>query len=711
MNVTEYENGQYTKELNEVERYLMRMIQRYFDIEYTNTKESIEAIINESLARLKQDLLDNTNYIFNFNQEVGRITLTIQKFNGEPLFDKNTAFNKDFGDTQDTICEGNDIRLYNDRIPLEHVHDMDSISSLKDKLESLVISPQDLHKNKNILDMIRYTGSMAEIDLVMIEHLQKSIASHYESLESIQREIKVAYNKKNESITAIKERIQQELERSQTVIQDSVSWLENAKSYSDRRIQDFKSYYKSLLGNIVTEEQFNLLTERLAHSVTFIGDGEFQLSDGNMTIKQNPNNDTLTSMVNGESLKEIFDNGLKLGEDGWEWDDDLQSFVYNHNEDNTFPMILSNTKYKNYTHRITFSSDAYDKDCIGTIIAYDENTNNHLSLVVSAGGTSNSKPTAAIIFNYVSKNYGYGHELRPIDDSLLYEFPNEPSYWSVIENNVTVLVKRNNNNIKVWIKYDEQHSWNENSNGEINPSEEPLFDFNLNLYSQLECFIDKECRYGYGTYSQSGATYSDLFIKGKTGYDEDYGTTEILQKSEKIHTISIIDNTVPITKYRIKLWFRHNNGQSQLPYVIFKDNQWILIQGVYDEKGKIKINTYVFSKLNGLADSTNIDNKKMFIPIHREPVTYDKALQEISESNGQFAESEDKDFIQQLIQNKDFEYWINNGEDIKIIDKNGNINSPVENQYGYIVKYDIKYLSDMFDSPRIYYQVYGERSE
>lgn len=711
MNITEYENNQYARELNEVEKYLMRMIQRYFDIEYTNSKESIEAIINESLARLKQDLLDSTDYIYNFNQEVGRVILTIQKFNGEPLFDKNTAFNKDFGDTADTICEGNDIRLYDDRIPLNHIHDMDSVEALKDRIESLVVSPQDLHKNKNILDMIRYTGSMAEIDLIMLEHLQKSITSHYESLESIQREVKSTYNKKDESITAIRERIQKELERSHAVVQGSVSWIENAKAYTDKKQKDFRSYYERLLGNLVTNKQYDALKNSLIYSMRFIGDGEFQLSDGTMTLKQNANGDALSSVINGESLKEIFDNGLRIGEDDWEWDNEIQSFVYGHNEDNTFPMILSSNKYKNYTHRITFSSNAYDKDCIGTIIAYDDDTGKYLSLIISAGGTSNNKPTAAIIFNYMSKNYGDGHELRPVDDSLSYELSEESSYWAGLENNVTVLIKKDGNNIKAWVKYNETHNWQEDSNREINPVESPIFDFNLGSYSQLEYFIDKECRYGYGNYSQSGATYLDLFIKGKTGYDEDYGTTEINQKAEKIHTISVIDKTVPITKYRIKLWFRHDNGQVQLPYSTLKNGYWILIQSTYDEKGKVQVNMFISKTVNGLADNSNIDNNKMFIPVHREPVIYDKALQEILDSNGQFAEASDKNFIQQLIQNKEFEYWINDGDDIKIIDKDGNIKTPVKNEYGYIVKYDIEHLSDMFGNPRIYYQVYGERSE
>lgn len=713
MNIAEYENNQYTRELNEVERYLMRMIQRYFDIEYTNSKESVEAIINESLARLKQDLLDNTNYIYNFNQEVGRVVLTIQKFNGEPLFDKNIAFNKDFGDIADTVCEGNDPRLYDDRIPLDHIHDMDSIFDLKYRIESLIIPPQDLHKNKNILDMIRYTGSMTEIDLAVLEHLQKSIMSHYESLESIQREIKVAHDRKDESITTTKERIQQELDRSHAVVQNSVLWLDNAKAYADRKEKDYKNYYVALLGNLVTDEQYAMIKNTLNRSMRFIGDGEFQLSDSNIELKQNPNGDTLSSVIDGESLKEIFDNGLIIDENNWEYDNKSDSLIYLTHK-NSFPMILSNIKFKQYTHRITFSSTGYDSDSLCAVIAYDENSKNYLSLVVTPGGVtlnSEEKPTASIIYNYANRNYGDGHILNPIDSSLICTLSETLFSWPSLENKVTILIKRNINNIKVWIKYNEIHNWQENSSGNINPTESPIFDFNFESYSELNDFMNKKCRYGYGVFSQSKATFSDLFIKGKIGYDEDYGTTEINQKSEKIHTISVINNTIPITKYRIKLWFRHDGGQVQLPYSTLKDGHWILIQGMYDEKGKIQINMYISKTINGLADNSNINDNKIFIPVHRESVIYDKALQEILDSNGEFAEVSDKNFIQQLIHDKEFEYWINDGNDIKVIDKNGNIKTPIENEYGYIVKYDIKHLSDMFSNPRIYYQVYGERNE
>lgn len=48
--------------------------------------------------------------------------VTAAQINAEPAFTKNTAFNKNFGDTADTVCEGNDVRLSNAR-PASDVYD------------------------------------------------------------------------------------------------------------------------------------------------------------------------------------------------------------------------------------------------------------------------------------------------------------------------------------------------------------------------------------------------------------------------------------------------------------------------------------------------------------------------------------------------------------------------------------------------------------
>jgi hypothetical protein len=58
----------------------------------------------------------------------------------EPVFSKNTAFNKNFGTVADTVCEGNDSRLSDARIPTSHgneAHDLDFITASAVTYENL----------------------------------------------------------------------------------------------------------------------------------------------------------------------------------------------------------------------------------------------------------------------------------------------------------------------------------------------------------------------------------------------------------------------------------------------------------------------------------------------------------------------------------------------------------------------------------------------
>ena len=76
MALEQHEDNRFTKERDDVEKYLLRIIQRYFDIQNVYTQESIEAIIVESLARYKQSIFhEKGGFIFSLNQKTGHIVL------------------------------------------------------------------------------------------------------------------------------------------------------------------------------------------------------------------------------------------------------------------------------------------------------------------------------------------------------------------------------------------------------------------------------------------------------------------------------------------------------------------------------------------------------------------------------------------------------------------------------------------------------------
>lgn len=55
----------------------------------------------------------------------------------EPLIlVKNTAFNKNFGSSADTVCQGNDSRLSDARTPLAHTHTISNVTGLQTALDN-----------------------------------------------------------------------------------------------------------------------------------------------------------------------------------------------------------------------------------------------------------------------------------------------------------------------------------------------------------------------------------------------------------------------------------------------------------------------------------------------------------------------------------------------------------------------------------------------
>jgi len=54
----------------------------------------------------------------------------------EPVFSKNTAFNKNFGTTAGTVTQGNDSRLSDARTPTAHSHAIGDIAGLADALDA-----------------------------------------------------------------------------------------------------------------------------------------------------------------------------------------------------------------------------------------------------------------------------------------------------------------------------------------------------------------------------------------------------------------------------------------------------------------------------------------------------------------------------------------------------------------------------------------------
>lgn len=276
----EHNDFNYTKEKDEVERYLLRVIHRYFQVEDEYSRAQIESMIVESIKRLKQWLVKDKGFIFSLNRRTGHIHLTIQDFNGEPVFEKNLAFNKNFGDIADTICEGNDPRLSDAREPNDHVHEIDDITGLRERLYNLIEKRgYHVHKNKNVLDMLRYTGTAVEFDLIIIEYLEKSLEDYLERMEYYYTELRGYYAKHIMELTVIINEIIKIIQELQAIDETAIDWLEEAKRYTRDKNAKLTNNSLKLLIDYWSKASYDAVADYLKTAEYIIATGEIPIND------------------------------------------------------------------------------------------------------------------------------------------------------------------------------------------------------------------------------------------------------------------------------------------------------------------------------------------------------------------------------------------------------------------------------------------------
>lgn len=284
MEFKEDKNNYYSKELNNLDRYLLRIVKRYFDLEEINNTASINAIITEAIARYKASIVYEQSLVAILNNKFGIVNININDLNGEKVFEKGTAFNKNFGNTKDTICIGNDNRLYDKRKPTEHHHKITDVTDLTKTLDDIKkeLSKYDyhLHTNMEILNKLKYTGTNTQIDLIKFESLG-SIANMLLNTIEIKRNQLIAIYDLNEPI--INDLLNQ--------IYSFIQRLSDYAEYSDNYIKDYlMNYIKEkeneldiIKENISTtypnKNNLNELTNIVNNTMLLIGSQECTILD------------------------------------------------------------------------------------------------------------------------------------------------------------------------------------------------------------------------------------------------------------------------------------------------------------------------------------------------------------------------------------------------------------------------------------------------
>lgn len=283
MNLREHEDNQFTKEVNEVESYLLRIVQRYFDIENNYSKESVEAMINEALTRLKRDVLGEHGFLFSLNQKTGHILLSIHDFGGELAFEKQSAFNKDFGNSADTICQGNDFRLKNRRRPTAHVHDLSNMDILNEELNRLLLSDNPhIHDNIETLNMLKYSGAKTQIDLALVEHLDQVTSDYRNNLIYHKAELDDIQKRTMEELILYLFNTNRILLHAREIAANAGNWLKYGQEYVKNCIPDLKDDIRIQLLEFVhidTATELKQLMQMIPHNIT---NGEFDIPQGNI---------------------------------------------------------------------------------------------------------------------------------------------------------------------------------------------------------------------------------------------------------------------------------------------------------------------------------------------------------------------------------------------------------------------------------------------
>lgn len=242
------------------------------------------------------------------------------------------------------------------------------------------------------------------------------------------------------------------------------------------------------------------------------------------TMTEDTNTVTWSIKSLGETLEEIYQNGIRFSHNSnswsnvyssseanaWYWDSDLQSFVQPRNT-SYFTGFVTQNFYDYYTHTAKLRSTDTDNDVNGVVIGFvfDENGHPHtLTALCERVGWAGIQNWALVYDFYLP------------DQQVLFRTGNGPngvapsnagsSGWRYIPNGITIRVTKFKNIITVACS-----NWNDTV---IN--EDTKITINLNDYSWGHLF-QGNVRYGYCNLSQPYSFFQDIeFVSDNSASSE-----------------------------------------------------------------------------------------------------------------------------------------------------------------------------------------------
>ncbi len=581
MEFKENKNNYYTKELNELDRYLLRTIKRYFDLEEINNAASINAIITEAIARYKSSINYENAGVDTLNNKFGIVNINITDLNGEKLFEKLSAFNKDFGTDEDNICIGNDERLSNKRIPTEHHHKILDIVQLRDILDEIKKElgkyGYHLHVNIAILNKLKYTGVKTQIDLQELESLGSNITMLLNMLETKKHNLINMYNP-NIFDNLIKQ-IYLFMQNVYAYIENSNNAINNLLiDYIKQKRNELENIKEDIINNYPNINDFNLVKQTINNTLLLTSIQEINIPEILNIIKTSMSSDdesSMKNMYNNSSVIGIkFDNVFNRTQnnyvntdkiDRWEYDNSLKGFVCKIAEEEHL-MLLSTDKTSYYTHEVTITSSDISDNTITIILATYEVQDGiiyTLSLNISMGLNSITNNS-----NKMCITIGYQTEIQ---NEICFDNTFNPNVTEWNNNFIKIKIERKNNNFKIY-----RSELNFNTINNI-----PCIEFNLEDIGNGYLF-EKASSYGYGCFSQKNSKFFDIHFKS---YDEVILSDNI--EIEQDINFSTLPSDYIASSIEIEPELVYNNTRTKIPYIV-KDN-FAINAGITNNKLYAKI--------------------------------------------------------------------------------------------------------------------------
>lgn len=611
------DNNYYSKEYDNIEKYLLRIIKRFFDLEELNNLESINAVITEAINRYKAGLTYKPNNVLTLNNKYGIVNIDLIDLGGELKFAKADAFNKDFGTEADTICNGADPRLSDDRIPTEHHHKMEDVIGLIEALENLNrdLSRYKYHyhiNKKTVLDKLRYTNP-GPLDLkrleeigIIVEDLIADINMKLAILVSLIPKDEVYIDVKLQEFYGLLQELYnyyltRKVEVTEQIKNTIITKLTNY--YNRLGLDDYIDNPKSFITKI--KRGLNLVYSQEVDLESLL---EYKIHDA-----ESEDDTSMKVMYDNSDVYWIQENTLHRTQTDtdkhlrWVYDDNQKGFICQQNT-NFFEFFLSDFQCQKYDFTVKLTSDDSDNDLISVIIATvgDVNQPEGNKIYVDAPGLA---PFRTISLNvnrgreshiagepYICLSYGYGfsetydYKVLAIDETMTVSMAN--GAWN--GEYILIRVIRNKSHFTIYRS-------NFNSDTLI-PT--PIFNFDLFNFPFLNEIFNDECyykneliksQYGLGAHSQRHSKFLDFSFEGTENPD-------LVDKSEQVplspQSNSIVDNEIiassisdfSLTNMVIKSYLLYNENNKkikrQLPWVT---EDFVLYPDVVD-KTKLKMN-------------------------------------------------------------------------------------------------------------------------